>query len=115
MRNHASDMNYDSRCENIFGRAIPATSCAEDKRPRTSGRASVARTTESASSACESDAGPPLFLSAEQVVHDLLNMPKIRDPERWLKRHRAPIALTAGRTKRFLAEDIVAWARLKFG
>ena len=60
-------------------------------------------------------AGPHVFLSAEEVVHDLLNMPSIGDPERWLKRHRAPVALNTGRIKRFLAAEILEWAKTKFG
>lgn len=54
------------------------------------------------------------LLTGEQVVHGLLNLRGIRDSDRWLKRHRAPAALTAGGVKRYLGAEVLRWAAAKF-
>jgi hypothetical protein len=53
--------------------------------------------------------------TATDVVHGLLNLRQITDPDRWLKRHGAPVALDTGGMKRYLAADILRWAAAKFG
>jgi hypothetical protein len=73
-----------------------------------------ATTEPGASLTYETAAGTSFFLSGEQVVHSLLNLKGIRDPDRWLKRHKAPVALDTGHEKRFLAADILRWAAEKF-
>lgn len=55
-----------------------------------------------------------LLFTAVQVVHDVLALTEIRDAERWLKRHGAPVALDTGHTKRYLLPEILEWAAETF-
>jgi len=55
------------------------------------------------------------LLTGTDAVHGILNLPEITDPDRWLKRHGAPVAMNTGGMKRYLASDILRWAATKFG
>lgn len=95
----SSDNSYDARIREVFGKkAISDNPTQPPRNESTSGTG-----TTSARPACEAAAGAFHFLTGEEVVHGLLNMPKICDPDRWLKRHKAPVALDMGHSKRFLA------------
>ena len=106
----SSDNSYDARIREVFGKkAISDNPTQPPRNESTSGTG-----TTSARPACEAAAGAFHFLTGEEVVHGLLNMPKICDPDRWLKRHKAPVALDMGHSKRFLAAQILRWAAEKF-
>jgi hypothetical protein len=107
------DDQYEARRRQVFDRP-------DERNYRT---AQAARDTENASGAgTKRDvrpssggiAGVRFLLSAEAVVHDLLNLSEIRDPERWLKRHGAPVAMDTRQCKRYLAPDVLRWAAAKF-
>ena len=114
MPGRVSDTNYDTRCTEVFGKSLRSAVPTFRERSVPSKGASGASMTNCASPACERAAGAGLLLSDEEIVHGLLNLPGIRDPGRWLKRHKAPVALNTGRVKRYLAADILRWAAETF-
>ena len=110
MSRGSSGVSYDARIREVFGKKAMSGNPAQPPRSEST---SGTRTT-TAGPACETAAGASHFLTAEEVVHGLLNMPEICAPDRWLKRHKAPVALDMGHTKRFLAPQILRWAAEKF-
>lgn len=109
------DAEYDVRCRQVFGShaAMPHRKI-DNQSEDIPATASGAEKYESARPTRDRAAGPGMLLSAEDVVHDLLNLPGITDPGRWLRRHGAPVALDTGHAKRYLAAQVIPWAAEKF-
>ena len=86
----SKNTDYDARSREIFGKEmkISSNTPARADAVSTSGTSSVKKE-NGARPTCEHAAGAHLFLNAEEVVHGLLNLSSIRDPDRWLKRHKA--------------------------
>lgn len=104
---------YEARADAIFGERRGGKSQPPQVFNPTSGASGVP-IDQGVRPQSERVAGAHFLLSADEAVHDLLNLREIRDPERWLKRHRAPVAIDTGHTKRFLAAEILRWAADKF-
>jgi hypothetical protein len=112
MRTGKRRADYDARAQQIFetNKRTTFKQLAAQEAELVSG----AETNGKVRPSCDGVAGDRFLLSAEAVVHGLLNLPVIRDPERWLKRHGAPVALHTGQYRRYLAADILGWAADKF-
>ena len=108
------DDNYNAHYKRVFG-TVPVTTVRHtfsEKSQTASAELGEADLRETHALRTLAGAGP--LLTAEEVVHALLALMEIRDPERWLRRHGAPVALCAGHSKRYLAADVLEWAAGKF-
>ena len=112
MASHKRNEQYAERFEQVFGDKPLRHDASPDGSARV--RTAAGGTAEEFARPSLDRAAGGFFLTAEEVVHDLLNLGNIRDPGRWLKRHKAPVALAAGGAKRYLAAHILRWAATRF-
>src|SRR5215469_14942812 len=96
--NRTGREEYDERRAALFGGAKASRSATVAS--RTVLPAGDGATTDARSSDHSATGG--IFLTGAEVVHGLLRLNDIRDPDRWLRRHGAPVAFHTGSAKRYL-------------
>jgi hypothetical protein len=105
--------DYSERFQQVFGtnpRPAGTTASEDSSQPN----ATTGGTEEKSARPLPDRSAGGYLLTAQDVVHGLLNLREITDPDRWLKRHNAPVALAAGGVKRYVAAETLRWAAERF-
>jgi hypothetical protein len=110
----AKNSSYEARYEGLFGKPLKNAMAQQNEPERNTIRADRGETADKARPAVRRPVGAGILLTAEEIVHGLFALSTISDPERWLKRHGAPVALDTGHAKRYLLADTLDWAAQLF-
>jgi hypothetical protein len=113
MPKRKASIEYSEQFRRVFGTSPRATKELQPDEPLQLNKTTGGGGDVDARPSLDRSAGG-FLLTGGDVVYGLLNLQGIKDPDRWLKRHRAPVALAAAGVKRYVAEDVLRWAAMKF-